>query len=351
MVKIGLWIELDVGIGFLVGLGLGSLIGQRTVPIIILIALEIIVTPILAAHVDPVLPGRPAARGRHRAGPAPARRTGRRAGRRRPRPGALRRARRAGHTADAHLGDDHRDRRLDRGLVGHRRLADGHPRRMITAQRGPPGWGHRGRKAIRRGCGRRRGAGGRVRRGPVSRCRRDARSRPRCVPSAERAPCAMPGRPGKRAARSPCPGLLQPRHRCAPGPRRAWPRPRWPGSRPGRGTGASGGPRPRAARCVPLPTWVWAAGHTSATCYRGRAGAWTPGRARSMPRSAVPAPRGYPSRPRRGRRRRCGTPRPGCTSGRCAAGTAPGAGRARSTPRRRAGRRGGRPGPSGRHPG
>ncbi len=53
MVKIGLWIELDVGIGFLVGLGLGSLIGQRTVPIIILIALEIIVTPILAAHVIP----------------------------------------------------------------------------------------------------------------------------------------------------------------------------------------------------------------------------------------------------------------------------------------------------------
>ena len=53
MVKIGLWIELDVGVGFLVGLGLGSLIGQRTVPIIILITLEIIVTPILAAHVIP----------------------------------------------------------------------------------------------------------------------------------------------------------------------------------------------------------------------------------------------------------------------------------------------------------
>ena len=53
MVKIGLWIELDVGVAFLVGLGLGSLLGQRTVPIIILIALEIIVTPILAAHVIP----------------------------------------------------------------------------------------------------------------------------------------------------------------------------------------------------------------------------------------------------------------------------------------------------------
>jgi hypothetical protein len=53
MVKIGLWIELYVGVGFIVGLGLGSLIGQRTVPIIVLIALEIIVTPILAAHVIP----------------------------------------------------------------------------------------------------------------------------------------------------------------------------------------------------------------------------------------------------------------------------------------------------------
>ncbi len=53
MVKIGLWIELYVGVGFIVGLGLGSLIGQRTVPIIMLIALEIIVTPILAAHVIP----------------------------------------------------------------------------------------------------------------------------------------------------------------------------------------------------------------------------------------------------------------------------------------------------------
>lgn len=48
MAKIGLWIELDVGIGFMVGLGLGSLMGERTVPTVILIALEIIVTPILA---------------------------------------------------------------------------------------------------------------------------------------------------------------------------------------------------------------------------------------------------------------------------------------------------------------
>ena len=48
MFKIGLWLELDVGIGFLVGLGLGSLTGQRTLSTILLIGLEIIVTPILA---------------------------------------------------------------------------------------------------------------------------------------------------------------------------------------------------------------------------------------------------------------------------------------------------------------
>jgi hypothetical protein len=48
MAKIGLWLELEVGIGFLVGLGLGSLTGQRTTTTILLIALEIIVTPLLA---------------------------------------------------------------------------------------------------------------------------------------------------------------------------------------------------------------------------------------------------------------------------------------------------------------
>jgi hypothetical protein len=48
MFKIGLWLELEVGIGFLVGLGLGALTGQRTLSTILLIALEIIVTPILA---------------------------------------------------------------------------------------------------------------------------------------------------------------------------------------------------------------------------------------------------------------------------------------------------------------
>jgi hypothetical protein len=48
MFKIGLWLALEVGIGFLVGLGLGSLTGQRTLATILLIGLEIIVTPILA---------------------------------------------------------------------------------------------------------------------------------------------------------------------------------------------------------------------------------------------------------------------------------------------------------------
>ena len=53
MIKIGLWLELEVGLGFMVGLGLGSLIGQRTVPIVLLVVLQIIVTPIMAAHVIP----------------------------------------------------------------------------------------------------------------------------------------------------------------------------------------------------------------------------------------------------------------------------------------------------------
>jgi hypothetical protein len=48
MVKIGLWLELDAGIAFLIGLGFGSLTGQRTTTTIVLIALEIIVTPLLA---------------------------------------------------------------------------------------------------------------------------------------------------------------------------------------------------------------------------------------------------------------------------------------------------------------
>jgi hypothetical protein len=53
MAKIGLWLVLDVGVGFLVGLGLGSLMGQRTVSTVLLVVLEIIVTPILAATAIP----------------------------------------------------------------------------------------------------------------------------------------------------------------------------------------------------------------------------------------------------------------------------------------------------------
>ena len=53
MAKIGLWLELVIGVGFMVGLGLGSLLGQRTVATILMIALEIIVTPILARTAIP----------------------------------------------------------------------------------------------------------------------------------------------------------------------------------------------------------------------------------------------------------------------------------------------------------
>ena len=53
MIKIGLWLELEVAVGFTAGLGLGSLTGQRTLTTIVLIGLQIIVTPILAAHVIP----------------------------------------------------------------------------------------------------------------------------------------------------------------------------------------------------------------------------------------------------------------------------------------------------------
>jgi hypothetical protein len=53
MTDAGLWLELDLVIGFTVGLGLGSLMGQRTVPVILLIVLEIIITPIMSNHVLP----------------------------------------------------------------------------------------------------------------------------------------------------------------------------------------------------------------------------------------------------------------------------------------------------------
>ncbi len=55
MVKVGLWLELEVAIGFTVGLGLGALSGQRTTSTVLLIALEIIVTPIATNHALPYL--------------------------------------------------------------------------------------------------------------------------------------------------------------------------------------------------------------------------------------------------------------------------------------------------------
>jgi hypothetical protein len=53
MIKVGLWIELELALGFLIGCGLGSLTGERTVTVIILLALQLILTPIFAAHVIP----------------------------------------------------------------------------------------------------------------------------------------------------------------------------------------------------------------------------------------------------------------------------------------------------------
>jgi len=53
MIGAGLWLELNLVIGFTVGLGLGSLMGQRTVPVILLTVLEIIITPALAGHALP----------------------------------------------------------------------------------------------------------------------------------------------------------------------------------------------------------------------------------------------------------------------------------------------------------
>ncbi len=47
MIETGLWIELEVAVGFVVGLGLGSLLGQRTVGVILMIILEVVLTPIV----------------------------------------------------------------------------------------------------------------------------------------------------------------------------------------------------------------------------------------------------------------------------------------------------------------
>jgi hypothetical protein len=53
MVKIGLWLLLELTIGFLVGLGFGSLVGQRTIAIIVMIVLELVITPIASGVVIP----------------------------------------------------------------------------------------------------------------------------------------------------------------------------------------------------------------------------------------------------------------------------------------------------------
>ena len=116
MAKIGLWLE--VGIGFLVGLGLGSLTGHRTTTTVVLIALEIIVTPLVARVQIPyfidgqrLIVGiatdqlRPAGPGVGKLG-------------RRPRPAGVRRAGSSRHSADADLGDDLGDRRVDRRWSG-----------------------------------------------------------------------------------------------------------------------------------------------------------------------------------------------------------------------------------------
>ena len=55
LARSGLWLELDLIIGFTVGLGLGSLMGQRTVPVVLLTVWQIIITPALAGHVLPHL--------------------------------------------------------------------------------------------------------------------------------------------------------------------------------------------------------------------------------------------------------------------------------------------------------
>jgi hypothetical protein len=57
MIEAGLWVELEVAVGFVVGLGLASLMGQRTGPVIILIVFQMILTPILSVADIPHLQG------------------------------------------------------------------------------------------------------------------------------------------------------------------------------------------------------------------------------------------------------------------------------------------------------
>ena len=53
MITAGLWLELEVAVGFILGLGLASLMGQRLVPVILLFVLQMILTPILSASTSP----------------------------------------------------------------------------------------------------------------------------------------------------------------------------------------------------------------------------------------------------------------------------------------------------------
>lgn len=55
MVGAGLWLLLQVTVGFVVGLGLGSLLGQRTVSVILMVILEIVLTPLVTSTKIPYL--------------------------------------------------------------------------------------------------------------------------------------------------------------------------------------------------------------------------------------------------------------------------------------------------------
>ena len=51
MVKVGLWLELEAAVGFILGLGLSSLLGQRTISVVLILVLELILTPIVSTKV------------------------------------------------------------------------------------------------------------------------------------------------------------------------------------------------------------------------------------------------------------------------------------------------------------
>ncbi len=127
MIKSGLWLELEVVIGFVVGLGLGSLIGQRTVAVILMIVLEVDLDadPVPAPH--PTFHKPPAGRSGTGHGPSG---TGRPPGVRRGRGRPRGRSRESGTGARIHHRGDLRHHRLAGGLVDPRRMADGTERRM-----------------------------------------------------------------------------------------------------------------------------------------------------------------------------------------------------------------------------